>query len=681
MTLKTAFRRFPKGGISVPVVELLGFPEQEQASLSQNLTLLGVEAFWLGRDPRGVRADLRIVRAGTSALKEIISLKPIPVAVVADFLHGGKGIIPPEVRDQVVWVGGWTADSFALARRLASVAFQLLGASTSRTGPSPSVFLSSRKGKILRIGSAAAARMGEKASYLQGKNWISWLEKPRRTILIQWMKRPIPKWGFGLSDCLVRLHRNRWAFWSLWITSDPRGIQVSLHDDTERKELGDQLEYALTHDPLTGFLNRWELRRRMERYTRVGHGILLVMDLDDFKIFNDTRGHDDGDAMLCRVARRLRDHFGLEASLARLGGDEFAVFLRGANFMQSVHRAKKLVALMARRRSMSGASAEPSISISLVKVQKGDPPTHVFRAADSALRRAKIKGKSRLEIVGGRVPAVPEGKGSWTLEVSQAMQAGEFELWLQPIRELSHGRVLFHEALFRLWTPAGLCMPDVILPAIDRLGMRIHLASMVMHRCLGMLKNDPKLILSANIGREILSDADLANDLIGSFQRSRVKPERMILEISEDAGLAELRAGKAMAKRICKKGFRFALDDYGRGSASLMEVIELPVYLVKLDAVLWRKAVKVKQARWVFDKIVMLFKSLGIHVMAEGIGRRSDLKHVRELGLNMGQGFALGRPLSSSKTHSLNPRGRLAGSLMPASSNPGTPREDSPRSV
>jgi EAL domain-containing protein (putative c-di-GMP-specific phosphodiesterase class I) len=136
-----------------------------------------------------------------------------------------------------------------------------------------------------------------------------------------------------------------------------------------------------------------------------------------------------------------------------------------------------------------------------------------------------------------------------------------------------------------------------------------------------------------------------------------------------------------MAKRICKKGFRFAMDDYGRGSASLMEVIELPVYLVKLDAVLWRKAVQVKQARWVFDKIVMLFKSLGIHVMAEGIGRRSDLKHVRELGLNMGQGFALGRPLSSSKTHSLNPRGRLAGSLMPASSNPGTPREDSPRSV
>jgi EAL domain-containing protein (putative c-di-GMP-specific phosphodiesterase class I) len=283
--------------------------------------------------------------------------------------------------------------------------------------------------------------------------------------------------------------------------------------------------------------------------------------------------------------------------------------------------------------------------------------------------------------VGGKTQAIPEGKGSWTLEVSQAMQAGEFEMWLQPVRELHHGRVIFHEALFRLWTPAGLCMPDVILPAIERLGMRIHLASMVMHRCLGMLKNDPKLVISANIGREVLSDADLANDLIGSFERSRVKPERMILEISEEAGLSELRAGKVMASRLCKKGFRFALDDYGRGSASLMEVIELPVYLVKLDPILWKKAVRMKQARWVLDKIVKLFKSLGVGVMAEGIGRRSDLKDVRELGLDIGQGFALGRPLSPSKAHSLNPRGRLAGSLMPASSNLGTPRQPSPLSV
>jgi len=664
-----------------PAVEVLGFPEEEQASLSQNLALLGVESFWLGRDPKGVRADLRIVRAGTSALKEIISSKPIPVAVVADFFQGGKGIIPPEVRDQVVWLGGWTADSFALARRLASVAFQVVDPSTSRTGPSPSVFLSSRKGRILRIGSAAAARMGEKASYLKGKNWISWLEKPRRTILTNWMKRPIPKCGFGLSDCLVRLHRKRWAFWSLWITSDPQGIQVSLRDDTERKELGDQLEYALTHDPLTGFLNRWELRRRMERYTRIGQGILLVMDLDDFKIFNDTRGHDDGDAMLCRVARRLRDHFGLEAALARLGGDEFAVFLKGGDFRQAVLRTSKLVATMARRRSLSGSSVEPSISVALVKVLKGDPSSHVFRVADAALRRAKTKGKSRLEIVRGKTPAILEGKGSWTLEVSQAMQAGEFEMWLQPVRELRFGRVVFHEALFRLWTPAGLCMPDVILPAIERLGMRIHLASMVMHRCLNMLQEDPKLVISANIGREVLSDADLANDLIGSFQRSGVKPERMLLEISEEAGMGELRAGKAMAFRLCKRGFRFALDDYGRGSACLMEVIELPIYLVKLDQILWKKAVREKQSRWVLDKIVTLFKSLGVHVMAEGIGKRSDLKTVRELGLGMGQGFALGRPLSPSKTHSLNPRGRLAGSLMPPSSDPGAIRKPSLRSV
>lgn len=655
----------------VPVVELLGFPEQEQASLAEQLHTLRVQAFWLGRDPHGTRPDLRIVRAGTSALREMISSKPIPVAVVADFLHNERGIIPPEIRKQVIWVGGWTADYFALARRLASVAFHILQKDPPNIGPSPSLFYSTKKGKILQIDHASAARMGETTSYLTGKNWFSWLEMPRRKILKYWMDRPIPRQGLGLSDCLVRLHGKRWAFWSLWISPTPQGIQVSLRDDTERKELGDQLEYALTHDPLTGFLNRWELRRQMERYSRLGQGVLLVMDLDDFKIFNDTRGHDEGDAMLCRVARRLRDHFGMEASLARLGGDEFAIFLKGGNFRQSILRATKLVATMARRRSLSGSSAEPSISVALVKVLRGDPPSHVFRAADAALRKAKTRGKSRLEVVKGMMSNIPEGKGSWTLEVSQAMQAGEFEMWLQPVRELDQGRILFHEALFRLWTPTGLAMPDVTLPAIERLGMRIHLASLVMHRCLGMLKNDPQLVLSANIGRELLSDANLASDLVGSFQRARVSPERMILEISEEAGLGEMRAGKVLADRLKKKGFRFALDDYGRGTASLMEVIELPVYTVKLDPILWRKAIREPRSRWVLGKMLALFKSLQIQVIAEGIARRSDLKSIRSLGIKVGQGFALGRPVNPAKIMAINPRGRVAGLSVPPTSNPG----------
>lgn len=119
---------------STPVVELLGFPEQEQGSLSLHLSKLGIEAFWLGRDPRGIRPNLRIIRAGTSALREIISSKPVPVAVVADFLHDERGVIPPEIQQQVIWVGGWTADSFALARRLASVAFRLRKKETATHG-------------------------------------------------------------------------------------------------------------------------------------------------------------------------------------------------------------------------------------------------------------------------------------------------------------------------------------------------------------------------------------------------------------------------------------------------------------------------------------------------------------------------------------------------------------------
>jgi EAL domain-containing protein (putative c-di-GMP-specific phosphodiesterase class I) len=258
------------------------------------------------------------------------------------------------------------------------------------------------------------------------------------------------------------------------------------------------------------------------------------------------------------------------------------------------------------------------------------------------------------------------------MEVSQALQAGEFELWLQPVRELKKGKVAFHEALFRLWTPTGLALPESTLPAIERLGMRIHLASLVMHRCLDLLKKDPRLILSANIGREILCDADLAHDLVSSSRRAQIHPTRLILEVSEEAGLSELRAGKGMAKRLSDQGFRFSLDDYGRGSASLVEVIELPISQVKVDPLIWRQTQKDGRSRNILEKMLRLFQDLKIQVIAEGVSKRSELSLIRALGISYAQGFELGQPRATQTTLAVNPRGRLAAFGLPPTSDAGT---------
>ena len=654
------------------MVELVAFLEEEQDVLSDHLEKLGVTPFWSGKDPHSAKADLRVVRWGSGSLPDKKVKTGLPIVVVADLPHGFHPSLWQPWGDSIVWYTHWTADTFALARRLASVAHRLLEKSPPPMGAKLAALDCSPDGKVRHLSPSSAARLGGVPTDFVGESWISWLAKDKRELIQFWLRKGISRHGQGISDCLVRLPSRRWTFWDIWMCPRGKGLAVYLADESERKELGDQLEYALTHDPLTGFINRWELRRRMERHSQTGHGVLLVADLDDFKIYNDTRGHDEGDEILRRVATHLRDHFGPEAELARLGGDEFAIFLKDWPMARALRSARSLVGSMARRRQQRGSASQPSISVSLARSNRGDLPAQVFRAADAGLQRAKVRGKCRCEVVKEMRSNTPSIRGSWTLEVSQALQAGEFELWLQPVRELKGGKVTFHEALFRLWTPAGLAMPESTLPAIERLGMRIHLASLVMHRCIELLIKNPKLILSANIGREVLCDADLANDLVSSVRRARIRPSRLILEVSEEAGLSELRAGKLFARKLQKAGFQIALDDYGRGAASLIEIMELPINQVKLDPIFWTPAEKDTRARMVLEKMLRVFRDLKIMVIAEGVSKRSELTLIRSLGISYAQGFELGKPRATQTTLSVNPRGRLAALGLPATSNMGT---------
>ena len=634
-------RRAKKVG---PVAELLGFPEEEQGTLSNHLEMLGLTPYWSGRNPLGEKADLHVLRLGTGSLPDRQVKQGIPLILISEPHSSLSRSQLDSMGKDLVWYGSWTADTFTMARRIASFAHRLFEKNPPPMGTKPIVLDSNRNGKVLSLTRSSAARLGGVPSDFIGRNWFSWIEKGRQQLVRLWLRETLSSKGRGISDCLVRLPDRRWTFWDIWIHPQAGGLRVYLADESERKDLGGQLEYALTHDALTGLLNRWELRRQMEKQSKIGDGILLMIDLDDFKIFNDSRGHDEGDAMLCQVARHLREHFGSQALLARLGGDEFAVFLKGGQMKRACQSARKLVASLAQRRQRNGSAIEPSLSVGLVKSCQGDTPAQVFRTVEAGLRRAKLLGKSRVEVVKDNRVNSPTVRASWTQGVSQALQAGEFELWLQPVRELKAGKVILHEALFRLWTPGGLVMPDSAVPAVERLGMRTQLASMVMHRCLELLEKDPKLSLSANIGREVLADANLAGDLVATARRAKVDPRRFILEVSDETGLSELRAGRLLAEKLHRFGFGFALDDYGRGAASLREVMEFPVSMVKLDPVIWRYPQKNVRSKWFVKRTIQLFHELKIQVVALGVSNRSDLTLIRSLGISHAQGYELGKP-------------------------------------
>jgi diguanylate cyclase (GGDEF)-like protein len=651
-----------------PLIELSGFPESELTSLSDELKKLGVETSWFGSKELNRKLLLRAIRIGEGALKEVVLNDDAPYVLILDAPKGTSSGIPSKLLKNSIWVGSWTNNTYALARRLASVVFRLLESHPSVSGPRTAEIRFQINGKIRSVTPASAARMGSTPAKLIGKNWLRWIEPTKRKLIQGWLHESIGSHGKGVSDCLIKTPWGRLSYWAFWLTHSAGQFVASIQEESERWEADDQLDYVLTHDPLTGLLNRWELRRQMVRLCRRHGGVLLVMDLDDFKIFNDTRGHDEGDEMLTRVSRRLRDHFGEDAFLARLGGDEFGVFLSRWSMGRALSKARKLVLQMARRRALRGSSAEPTISVGVVHSKRGDVPSHLFRAADATLQKAKTMGKSRVLVDEGSRLSPPDAKGSWTLEVSSAMQSAEFELWLQPIRELQSGRALFYEALFRLWTPSGLAFPDAVLPAVERLGMRIYMSSMVMHRCIDILKARPDIILSANIGRELLADADLTADLISSLSRAKISPSRLILEVSEEIGLSEMRAGHLMIRKLKKNGFVFALDDFGKGSIGLMELIELPVSIVKIDPILWREGVARGRARKSIFEVLALFKKLKMDIIAEGVSKKKDLDIIRAYEIPWGQGFFLGKPAFPRKGISENPRGRIARQSLPPSS-------------
>jgi diguanylate cyclase (GGDEF)-like protein len=651
-----------------PLIELSCFPESELTSLSEELKKLGVETSWFGAKYPNRQILLRAIRIGEGANKEVFSNDKVPYVLVLDAPKGSSAGIPSKLLKNSVWIGSWTNNTYALARRLASVVFRLLESHPSPSGPRTAEIRFQKNGKIRSVTPASAARIGSSTAKLVGKNWLSWIEPTKRKLIRGWLHESIGSHGKGVSDCLIKTPWGRLSYWAFWITHSAGQFVASIQEESERWEADDQLDYVLTHDPLTGLLNRWELRRQMARMIRRYGGVLFVMDLDDFKIFNDTRGHDEGDEMLTRVSRRLRDHFGEDAFLARLGGDEFAVFMPRWSMGRALSKARRLVSQMARRRALRGSAAEPTITVAAVRGKRGDVPSHLFRAADATLQKAKTMGKSRVLVDEGSKLAPPDMKGSWTLEVSSAMQSAEFELWLQPVRELQSGRALFYEALFRLWTPSGLAFPDAVLPAVERLGMRIYLSSMVMHRCLDILRARPDIILSANIGRELLADADLTADLISSFARAKISPSRLILEISEEIGLSEIRAGSLMIRRLKKSGFRFALDDFGKGNIGLMELIEMPISIVKIDPILWREGIARGKARKSIFEVLALFKKLKMNIVAEGVAKKKDLDVIRDYGIPWGQGFFLGKPAFPRKGISENPRGRIARQSLPPSS-------------
>ncbi len=424
---------------------------------------------------------------------------------------------------------------------------------------------------------------------------------------------------------------------------------------TERKSFESQLQFLADHDPLTGLFNRRrlveELDLEIKLMRRDGHpSSLLMLDVDGLKRVNDAMGHQAGDALVRQTAELLRDRLRETDSVGRLGGDEFAVLLRGSRVNEAAAVAEDLLERFRNHEQVASAEPiRPTISIGLTSLRRNfTGADEAVGAADRAMYEAKRTGGDRAAMYSRRLPPRTEGRGSWADQIREALDEDRIVLYRQPIVHLASREVHRHEVLIRMQSPEGdILPPDAFLRDAERFDLVQELDRRAAHRAVGLIaaeSNGEPLRLEVNVATKTMEDPEFTDALADALRDEGVDPANLILEVSEQIAVADLKRARAFAERVGELGCGFALDNFGSGFGSFFYLKHLPVDHIKIDGDLIRGLTSSRVDREIVSSIVDVARSLDRETVGERVNDERTLKLMEELGVDYAQGFHLGPP-------------------------------------
>ncbi|HVR38872.1 MAG TPA: EAL domain-containing protein [Thermoanaerobaculia bacterium] len=424
----------------------------------------------------------------------------------------------------------------------------------------------------------------------------------------------------------------------------------------EREKSAKRL-YDLAHrDPLTGMDNRHELEVRLQRAVTSGPSsahALLYLDLDQFKLVNDTCGHMAGDRMLQELASQLRHAVPPNASLARLGGDEFACILFDATNDEALAVANALHDATARYRfrfaSMS-FTVGVSIGITFFPAEGGDTADAVLGRADVACYVAKENGRHRSHVYLPRDEAMLRWHTAIqeVSQLEQSMQNGALLLYRQSIADITSSTPTnFHEVLLRLATNDSVRTSAEFLPVAQRFGLMDRIDRWVLEQaCRHLGSNGNKeLKLSVNVSGSTLNDPSFYGDVVALQERYGIDPRQLCLEVTETVMIHRLRQAVDAMTALRARGFDLALDDFGAGVASFAYLQELPVTYVKIDGRIVRDLQSDPASEVIIGSLVKLARLRNIECIAEWVENADVIERLRGLGVRYAQGFFLESPV------------------------------------
>ncbi|HEY0503217.1 MAG TPA: EAL domain-containing protein [Lysobacter sp.] len=424
----------------------------------------------------------------------------------------------------------------------------------------------------------------------------------------------------------------------------------------ERERVQDQLQHEVMHDPLTGLPNRGRLRDRMERVlARVRHApdrrcALLYLDVDRFKVINDSLGHLAGDEVLREVARRLQSCVREPDLVARLSGDEFAVLLENVDVpATAVKVAQRLLDVLAAPLEIAGKMLEPTASIGIaVGNERYQHADELLRDADSALYRAKALGRKRYQLFDESLQRSAIDVLAMEAELREALHADLFEPHFQPIVRLADAVVVGHEALLRWNHPVrGVLGPAYFLQVAEENGIIEAIDwRMFALSCERAARLPGGHYLTINVAPRHFRREDFDTRLIDTARDAGLPPARLLIEVTEGSLLDDPERVRAILGRLQTVGIGAALDDFGTGYSSLSYLHTFPLRMLKVDRAFVSELGKPGKdnSASVIAAVLALARALGMGVVAEGIETHAQREALIALGCEFGQGHLFGRP-------------------------------------
>jgi len=437
------------------------------------------------------------------------------------------------------------------------------------------------------------------------------------------------------------------------------GVVLVFHDVTHERRMARQMNWEATHDSLTGLVNRQEFAERLNNLLSSGdrgnrEHALLYLDLDQFKVINDTCGHDAGDELLRQLSHMLLQNIPTNSSLARLGGDEFGVLLENVTMEQARDIADQLLATFSEfTYQWEGRRFDVGVSIGMVPIQHDSQNASlILSAADVACYVAKEAGRNRVHVyeesdidLGQR-----HNEMHWVSRIKEALEEDRFVLYRQEITSLNDRyKTPHYELLVRMRSTDGTIIPPGnFIPAAERYNLMNAVDRWVINEAFKHLeafqKRGDKGVYSINLSGNSLNEVGFSQYITQKISEYHIRTEQLCFEVTETAAVFNLARASHIIKTLKKLGCRFSLDDFGSGLSSFSYLKNLPVDFLKIDGSFVKDMDTNPMNHAIVEAIHQVGHALSIRTIAEFVENEAIATQLRDIGVDYAQGYHFSRP-------------------------------------